>query len=288
LISRQTLGISDLVAQSGVPAASVHPYLKLGLLPPPRQPSPNRFVYDERHLVGLKLIRTLRERRHLPLEVIRRILPDLLRLHEEDAFRPEMWDRAVGLRSRRGGQRAPADRLLSAAVEAFSAHSYGEVNVDEICKAARIAKGSFYRHYPSKEDIFFAAADAAAKDVAAAFSVAPAPQLAAEISGDVSSPVGARADGPDRAAEAMARAIEPRLPIFLELLAGAARRRPGYAKEARRIFSVMAEEAGRRMLAREPASVGAAAVERGLALLLRRAVAPTALALEDLPQALRG
>src|SRR5438034_4587018 len=157
--------VHELVARTGVPAATVHHYLKLGLLPPVHRASPNRFLYDDRHVEGLRLIRTLRERRGLSLPVIRTILPDLLGLEQEQAFRPEMWDRAVVLHAGRG-RRAPAERLLDAAVDAFSRRGYGDVNVDDICKAARIAKGSFYRHHRSKEELFFAAAETAANEVA--------------------------------------------------------------------------------------------------------------------------
>ena len=52
-------------------------------------------------------------------------------------------------------RRVPRDRLLDAAREAFVRRGYADVNVDDICRAARIAKGSFYRHYRSKEAVFF-------------------------------------------------------------------------------------------------------------------------------------
>src|SRR6266568_1937752 len=204
--------VHELVARTGVPAATVHHYLKLGLLPPPHRSSRNRFLYDDRHVQGLRLIRTLRERRGLSLPVIRTILPDLLGLEQEQAFRPEMWDRAVVLHAGRG-RRAPAERLLDAAVDAFSRRGYGDVNVDDICKAARIAKGSFYRHHRSKEELFFAAAEAAANEVAEAFGRA-------------------MAGGPvplDRAPEVLAPLIERRVPVFMDLFTRAIERRPGYS-----------------------------------------------------------
>src|SRR5947207_2465329 len=58
-----TFTIADLVSRTGVPAATIHHYLRSGLLPRPKKVAPNRFVYDERHVRALKLIRTLRGRR---------------------------------------------------------------------------------------------------------------------------------------------------------------------------------------------------------------------------------
>ena len=149
-----SLTIAELVQQTDVPPATVHYYLRQGLLPKPKQPAPNRFLYDERHVRALRLIRILRERRGLPLAMIRRILPELLALETEEAFSPELWDRALA--PRMGHPRLPGPRLLEAAKKAFPKHGFAEVNVDDLARAARIAKGSFYRHYPSKEELVLA------------------------------------------------------------------------------------------------------------------------------------
>jgi len=257
----ERIPVAELVARTGVPAATVHHYLKLGLLPPPRKVSRNRFLYDERHVQRLRLIRTLRERRGLSLPVIRTILPDLLGLEQEQAFRPEMWDRAVGLHAGRG-RRPPATRLLDAAVDAFSRRGYGDVNVDDICKAARIAKGSFYRHYRSKEELFFAAAEAAANEVAEAFGRA----------------MGAGPVSLDRAPEVLAPLIERRVPVFMDLFARAFQRRPGYPTAARHIFSTLAVEPGHQLRAEEPLVAGARTLQMAAARLFQQALEPSPLA----------
>src|SRR5436190_21653292 len=38
--------VGELVARTGVPAATVHHYLKLGLLPPAHRAARNRFLYE--------------------------------------------------------------------------------------------------------------------------------------------------------------------------------------------------------------------------------------------------
>jgi len=254
--------IGSLSRRTGVPAATVHHYLKLGLLPAPRRVSSSRFLYDERHVQALKLIRLLRERRGLPLPVIRRILPDLLGLEEDQAFRPEMWDQAVGAHVRGGARRAPGVRLLDAAIEVFARRGYADVNVDEICKAARIAKGSFYRHYRSKEELFFAAAEAAAAQIVQDFGKAVAP-------GPVSL---------ETAADSLARLLEPRTPVFLELFMRAVQRRPGYPAASRRMFTRLATGVGEQLGAGDPLTTGATVLQLATVDIFRRALEPSPLA----------
>jgi AcrR family transcriptional regulator len=262
LLARERFSIAELVARTRVPPATIHHYLRMGLLPPARRMAANRFLYDERHVRSLKLIRVLRERRGLSLRVIRRVLPDLLGLDQDQAFRPEMWDRAVGAYLGRGARRPPAARLLDAAIDAFARRGYSDVNVEEICRGARIAKGSFYRHYRSKEELFFAAAEAAA----------------AEIVEEVGRAV---ATGPlpvERAAEVVARSMEPRLPLFMELFTRAVQRRPGYASAARRLFTTLAHQVGELERADDALGVGAQVLLQATLTIFRRALEPSPLA----------
>ncbi|HJP64885.1 MAG TPA: TetR family transcriptional regulator [Actinomycetota bacterium] len=243
------LTIADVVSRTGVPPATVHYYLRHGLLPRPKRLAPNRFGYDERHVQGLRLIRTLREQRGLALPMIKRILPDLMQLESTEAFVPEMWDRALAPRISR--RRLPSTRLLEAAKEAFARKGYDDTNVDEICRAARIAKGSFYRHYRSKEDLFFAVADAAATDVVTLFEEARE----------------GRTLEPPEAAGVLAPFLEPRLTIFLDLFSRSLQGRPGYRIAARTVFRRAAKEIGVSLVGGEPAdelgnrALGAAVAE---------------------------
>jgi AcrR family transcriptional regulator len=241
VVVRPRFSIAELVRRTGTHPATIHHYRRLGLLPPPKRVASNRFLYDERHVQALRLIRSLRDRRALSLTVIRRVLPDLMALGDEEAFRPDMWDEAVG--RRKGRRPPPAARLMSAAMDAFARRGFADVNVDEICRAAGIAKGSFYRHHRSKEDLFFAAVEAAAEEAIQAFDRAMAE--------------GAPAGG---AAEALGRAIEPRVTIFLELLTKASQRRPGYGTVARRVLGSLARRVGERVDAEEPSAAGAAVI----------------------------
>jgi AcrR family transcriptional regulator len=246
-VDMEALSIADLVSRTGVPPATIHYYLRHGLLPRPKRLAPNRFAYDERHVQGLRLIRTLRDQRGLSLAMIKRILPELMHLETAEAFLPEMWDRALAPRMPR--RRQPSARLLEAAKEAFARKGYSDANVDEICRAARMAKGSFYRHYRSKEDLFFAAAESAASDVVALFQEATEGRTS-----------------PGEAASVLAGFLEPRLPIFLDLFARALQRRPGYASAARKVFAHAAGELGVGLAgAGSPAELGSQAIGAAVA-----------------------
>ena len=226
--------IRDLVAETGVPVATIHHYRRLGLLPPAEEMAPNRFLYDHRHLQALQLIRRLRERR-LPLDAIAEILPDLLG-SEEEAFRPEMWDQAAReLRTSPVG--GAAARLVAAAAEAFSAHGYAQVTVSDVSAAAGLGKGTVYRHFASKEELFFAVASAVVAEVVAAFDAHGASESGGRIPRD-------------KAAAVLAEEIQPHLPIVLDLVSGALRRQPGHAEAAQRFLLLLATHVGKRVLGR--------------------------------------
>jgi AcrR family transcriptional regulator len=165
--------MAGLVERSGVGAATIRYYLAEGLLPPPHRRAANRFVYDERHVEVLRLIRLLRSRRRLPLDAIRRLLPemlpDLVGHPEGGVFRPEMWRQLLNP-STGGVGPTVAERLLSEGLAAFSSRGYFEVSIDDVCRAAGIAKGSFYRHFSSKEELLFAAVDAASTQLSVALA----------------------------------------------------------------------------------------------------------------------
>ncbi|MEZ4299430.1 MAG: MerR family transcriptional regulator [Polyangiaceae bacterium] len=66
--------MAELALRSGVARETIHFYLREGLLPRPRKAGRTVAYYDEEHLSRLKLIRTLREEKYLPLAVIRKLL----------------------------------------------------------------------------------------------------------------------------------------------------------------------------------------------------------------------
>lgn len=217
--------MSELVERTGVAAATVRYYLASGLLPPPRRAKSNRFYYDERHVEVIRLIRLLQDRRNLSLETIGRMLPDLLPdltgNEEGGSFRPEMWAQLLKVHFPTTRSPSPSDRLLDAGVAAFAHHGYADVSVDDVCRAAELAKGSFYRHFSSKEDLFFASVARVGETVVEA--------LAADATG-----------GGEELISRIAHALGPYVAILLDLVSLAHHRRPGYARALRALVDQVA------------------------------------------------
>jgi DNA-binding transcriptional MerR regulator len=97
MVPVQAFPVSELATRTGVKVPTIHAYLRQGLLPAPVRAAENRFLYDRRHVEALGLIRMLRERRHLPIETIKELLPTLLGTEgeEEHAFRSGMWEEVL-------------------------------------------------------------------------------------------------------------------------------------------------------------------------------------------------
>jgi AcrR family transcriptional regulator len=230
--------IAEIVERSGVPSATVHHYRRLGLLPAPQRVAANRFLYDERHVRALRLIRALRERRRLGLDEIRRILPQLLGLSGEEAFRPEMWDQAVGLHQRTARSRDAGTRLLDAGRRAFVRRGFADVRVDDVCNAARVAKGSFYRYYRSKDDLYFAACARTTEDLVA----------------ELERRAGGRRLADDEVVGLLATLLQPVLSLYLDLLARAFQRQPGCMRAVRQSFDDVEQAVDRHLRHRGPAA----------------------------------
>ncbi|MGB9111256.1 MAG: TetR family transcriptional regulator [Acidimicrobiales bacterium] len=210
--------MAELLERTGVPAATIRYYLGLGLLPEPLRVSANRFLYDERHAELLRLIRLVRERRGLSIEAIGKILPELLPdlydMPSSGVFNPAMWDELIDAASHIAGVPSVPERLVDAGIALFSIGGYADVSIDDVCRTAQIAKGSFYRHFSSKEELFFAAAEESVRR-AAADLVDDAPPTSL---------------GETELLNQIEAAVEPYLVIFLDLASLATQRRAGYGK----------------------------------------------------------
>jgi AcrR family transcriptional regulator len=189
--------VSVLAKRTGVSVPTIHHYRRLGLLPAAVAVAPNRFLYNERHVAALTIIRLLRDRQHLPLETVRELLPDLLSVSPQE-LAPEAWDALLASRLSETATGQPRERLLAVARVAFARRGYEGVSVGEICDDAGIAKGSFYRYFDSKDDIFVAAAGSTVEAVGQALDQQPGSLSEAEAVG------------------ALRRLLEPLAPLLLE------------------------------------------------------------------------
>jgi AcrR family transcriptional regulator len=222
-----TFPIGELVERTGIPASTIHHYRQLGLIPPPTRVAPNRFLYGERHVEALRLVRMLRERRHLPLETIREVVPDLLG-EDEEALRTQIWDEMVEPEPPGGADLRAA--ILEAARAAFAKHGYAAVSVGDVADAAGVGKGTVYRHFRSKDDLFQASAESSGARTVVAFRGA--------LAG------GGRGVGVEQAAAVLADALAPEVTLLLEFVTRALQRQTGLAEEASAIFEDLAEHVG--------------------------------------------
>lgn len=215
--------MTELTDRTGVPASTVHHYFRRGLLPPPVRVAAKHFLYGSEHVEALRVIRHLRQRQRMPLARIAEVLPEIL-ADGAEGFEAPLPDGDDARTS------AVADRILDAAIEAFGLHSYGEVSVADLCVGANIAKGTFYRHFDSKGQVFVRAAERVVLQILARFREAmeQGPQ-----------PPDLQAAG-----TACATALRPGLPVLLELAKRATLHEPTHVTEARDAFRLLVAEMG--------------------------------------------
>jgi TetR/AcrR family transcriptional regulator, transcriptional repressor for nem operon len=70
----------------------------------------------------------------------------------------------------RGGAR---EELLQASFQVIRERGYAATSVDELCAAARVSKGAFFHHFPSKDALAMAALERWSEDSGALFQAAP-------------------------------------------------------------------------------------------------------------------
>ena len=146
----------------------------------------------------MKAIRFLRETERLPLAIIGELLP--LVAGTGDGAEYERIARVVTEHREHADADLPSTRLLSAARRAFARFGYDTVNIEDLCVEAGMAKGSFYRYYASKDEIFLAAARSTVQSVGEELT-------------------GSEAMTEDEAVHALQPLLAPLLPLYLEVLA---------------------------------------------------------------------
>ena len=244
-----------MVQRSGVPASTIHHYRREGIIPAPQRVAANRFCYSEEHVEALGLIRLLRERRGLSLDQIAAILPGLLD-DDQGPLRAELRAELAEM----GAQ--ARERIIEVAIERFSDQPYVEVTISDIAAAAGMAKGSVYRHFSSKEELFEEVVNELVSDTASRF--------AAAVRG-----LGGSAgivDQPDETAIVFAGLVARAMPILLELGARAAKGHQASEVLARRVLLTLAGAIGRPLSADDPIPAGISVIQRALATVLTWAV----------------
>jgi AcrR family transcriptional regulator len=157
--------MAELVRRAGLPAATIRHYLRLGLAPAPIKLSRNRYLYNERHVSALRLAREMAVRGGIRLAEIRRRLAKLAEPAEGEAFRADMWGNLATL-DHSPGPSPLRSRLIASARRLFGTKGYFAVSIDDLCREAGVAKGTFYNHFRSKESIWLAVVEEATEEIA--------------------------------------------------------------------------------------------------------------------------
>jgi AcrR family transcriptional regulator/predicted DNA-binding transcriptional regulator AlpA len=250
------LSLSEVVSRTGVPASTIHHYRRAGLIPPPERLAVNRFGYSQEHVEALRLVRLLRERRGLRLDQIAAVVPGLL----ADPGGGPFAELETSLAELGADTRC---RVVEVAIELFSTEGYADVTMSHIASAAGVAKGSVYRHFPSKEALFTAVVEDLVADTALRFATAVR---------DLGGPEGLAHD-PGKAAVVFARLVARAMPILLELGVRAAKGHPGSQVLARTVLRTLADAAGR-PLADDPIPAGLVVIRDAFKTVLDWAVEP--------------
>jgi AcrR family transcriptional regulator len=221
------LTLRQLVELSGVAATSVHQYRRMGLLPKAKRRAANSLLYNTRHVRALRLIRELRDRNGLSLETIRKLLPRLLEQGVE-LIGSDRWDDVVAAHLRVVAPTRPPARLLAVARDAFARRGFDSVSVSDICIDTGIAKGSFYRYFSSKDEVFLAAARSIVDVIG---------ETLAERSDEVAEPC---------AIDELATLLNGLAALFLEVVLRALHGHPGCAEAVGEIISGIGVHVARR------------------------------------------
>jgi AcrR family transcriptional regulator len=141
---RIEMKIAELVRRSRVGRSTIHHYLNIGLLPPPRISGVKLHLYGEEHLQRLVQIRRMRSA-GFSLTEIRDRLEKVGQSDSGDSNTGRIDEiEIVSLR----------DRVLRIATQLFVSKGYHAVRMEDVAIQCRISKATLYQHFESKEDLF--------------------------------------------------------------------------------------------------------------------------------------
>jgi len=154
------LRISELERLSGTPRATIHFYLREGLLHPPTKTGRTMAYYNTTHLQKLAYIQKSRQR-GTPLVAIR---AELASVELERFAEPGGGPAGAGSANdpTGGGKRVPnrahgrktREKILQAGSDLFRREGYRNTRVSDITRELSIGKGTFYFYFPDKKALF--------------------------------------------------------------------------------------------------------------------------------------
>ncbi|HDP80132.1 MAG TPA: MerR family transcriptional regulator [Spirochaetes bacterium] len=138
--------ISELSRISSTSIPAIRFYLREGLLPPAIKTGKTTAYYTDDHLNRLRMIKKLQTEQQRTLASIKMELDVIPAMPAPD-------DCTVIASSEKRNE------IVSAATQLFLNKGLGETSIDDIVNRAGIGKGTFYKYFKDKDDVFIQCAD---------------------------------------------------------------------------------------------------------------------------------
>jgi len=139
--------MSELVRLAGVPASTIHFYIKEGLLPAPVKTGKTSAYYSGSHLKRLGYIKQQLAQKK-SLAAIKKDMAQRFPASEEEP---------AGLNGGKPMHRR--EEIIQAAIELFLAKGYGDTSIADVAASIHMSKVTFYQHFKNKEELLIACAD---------------------------------------------------------------------------------------------------------------------------------
>jgi DNA-binding transcriptional MerR regulator len=138
----EALSISALETETGVSRATIHFYVREGLLPRPQKTAASRALYTQDHVALLQRIAEMKQAGYSLKEIRSTLADDLARAERSQ----------IDL----AGQESERVRraILRVATEEFATKGYKGTHVATIVRRLGITSQVFYSHFPSKLQLF--------------------------------------------------------------------------------------------------------------------------------------
>jgi AcrR family transcriptional regulator len=138
--------ISELSRIASIPIPTIRFYLREGLLPPPFKTGKTSAYYNDDHLDRLILIKKLQADKQRGLSSIKEELGKI-------PLTPQPDSESLIVSSEK------RNAIIAAAINLFINKGLGDTSIDDIVNEARIGKGTFYKFFRDKNDLFVHCAD---------------------------------------------------------------------------------------------------------------------------------
>jgi AcrR family transcriptional regulator/predicted DNA-binding transcriptional regulator AlpA len=149
--------MKELVQRSGMSRSTIHFYLREGLLHPPVKTGHTMAYYNRSHLNRLKSIQKSKMDMRMPLAFLKKKMGDSAKGGGMRSKVPVSHE--PGESSLLNPRQRRKQGIIEAAIEVFANKGYYRTHVQDITKAAGIAKGTFYLYFQNKRDIFIEVVD---------------------------------------------------------------------------------------------------------------------------------